>query len=177
MKHIKIFEEYSDDELKDLMGDLESIGHDYRLIPGQDFGFGKLLDKKNTGKEILFLSPKTVSQLSKKGFFSNEKPESQTKIKTLDLSKIGGYSHSIQSWYRDGIPSIVYIQPISDLPIWSTGKGIMDPSMYYVYLRSHNKTNNRYFPSQGYRKESIIGKEKVKKSYDYIVKELEKMKY
>jgi hypothetical protein len=70
MKHIKIFEEYSDDELKDLMGDLESIGHDYRLIPGQDFGFGKLLDKKNTGEEILFLSPKTVSQLSKKGFFN-----------------------------------------------------------------------------------------------------------
>lgn len=177
MKHIKIFEEYSDDELKDLMGDLESIGHDYRLIPGQDFGFGRLLDKKNTGDEILFLSPKSVSQLSKKGFFLQEKPEYQTKIKTLDTSKINIYNTYVQSWYRDGIPSIVYVKPISDLPIWSTGKGIMDPSMYYVWLKSFNKTNSRYFPSQGYRKESILGKEKVKKAYDYIVKELEKMQY
>jgi hypothetical protein len=176
MKHIKIFEEYSDDELKDLMGDLESIGHDYRLIPGQDFGFGKLLDKKNTGEEILFLSPKTVSQLSKKGFFLNEKPESQTKIKTLDTSKIGDYKNYVQSYYRDGIPSFVHIKPVSDLPIWSIGKN-MDPSMRYVYLKSFSKNNNRFFPSQGYRKEAILGKEKVKKAYDYIVKELEKMKY
>jgi len=176
MKHIKIFEEYSDDELKDLMGDLETIGHDYRLIPGQDFGFGRLLDKKNTGEEILFLSPKTVSQLSGKGFFLNEKPESQTKIKTLDSSKIGVYNNYIQSWYRDGIPSIIYIKPISDLPVWAIGKN-MNPSMYYVYLRSHNKTNQRYFPTQGYRKEAILGKEKVKKAYDYIVKGLEKMQY
>jgi hypothetical protein len=176
MRHIKLFEDYSDDELKDLMVDLESVGHDYRLILGKDFGFGKSLDKKNDGNEILFLSPKAVHILSKKGFFLNEKPESQTRIKTLDASKIGVYNSYIQSWYRDGIPSIIYIKPISDLPIWTIGKN-MNPSMYYVYLRSHNKTNNRYFPTQGYRKESILGKEKVKKAYDYIVKELEKIKY
>ena len=27
MKHIKIYEEYTDDELRDLMGDLSSVGH------------------------------------------------------------------------------------------------------------------------------------------------------
>jgi len=177
MKHIKIFEEYSEDELKDLMGDLETIGHDYRLIPGQDFGFGRMLDKKNDGTEVLFLIPKTVSLLSKKGFFLNEKPDSQSKIKTLDTSKINTYNNYVQSYYREGIPSLVYITPISmNLSAWTINKN-MDPSMYYVDLKSNNKTNRRYFPSNGYRNEAILGKEKVKKAYDYIVKELEKINY
>jgi hypothetical protein len=176
MRHIKLFEDYSDDELKDLMGDLESVGHDYRLIHGRDFGFGRMLDKTNDGNEVLFLSPKVISILSKKGFFLNEKPEAQTKIKSLDTSKIGDYKNYVQSYSRDGIPSFVYIKPVSDLPLWTTGKN-MDPSMSYVYLKSFSRNNNRFFPSQGYRKEAILGKEKVKKAYDYIVKEIEKIKY
>jgi uncharacterized protein YejL (UPF0352 family) len=32
MRHIKIYEEYSDDELKDLLGDLESVGHKHRIL-------------------------------------------------------------------------------------------------------------------------------------------------
>lgn len=175
MRHIRLFEEYSDDDLKDLMGDLESIGHDYRLIPGQDFGFGKTLDKKNDGNEILFLSPKTISKLSKMGFFLNEKPDSQTKFKNLDLSKIGSYGTYAQSWYRDGIPSYVLLKPITDLPIWANKN--LDPSMYYVYLKSMGKTNSRFFPTQGYRKEGILGKEKVKKAYELIAKEIEKIQY
>jgi hypothetical protein len=177
MKHIKLFEDYSDEEIEGLLGDLESIGHDYRLIPGKDFGFGKMLDKKNDGTEVLFLSPKVVSLLSNKGFFLNEKPDSQSKIKTLDTSKINTYNNYVQSYYREGIPSLVYIKPISmNLSAWTINKN-MDPSMYFVYLKSWNKTNSRFFPSQGYKNEGILGKEKVKKSYDYIVKELEKIKY
>ena len=45
MKHIKIFEDYSDEEIEGLLGDLETIGHKYRLIPGEDFGFGKSLQQ------------------------------------------------------------------------------------------------------------------------------------
>lgn len=175
MKYLKIYEEYSDEELDGLMGDLESIGHDYRLIPGQDFGFGRTLDKKNDGNEILFLSSKTFSQLSKKGFFRNEKTDPKYKIKSLDLSKINLYNIYIQSWHRDGIPGYVSIKPISDLPNWANKN--LDPSMYYVYLKSMNKTNNRFFPTQGYMKEAILGKEKVKKAYDLIVKEIEKIQY
>ena len=36
MRHIKIYEDYSDDDLKDLMGDLESIGHKPKLEFGKD---------------------------------------------------------------------------------------------------------------------------------------------
>ena len=40
MRHIKIYEEYSDDDLKGLIGDLESIGHKHKLEFGKDYGLG-----------------------------------------------------------------------------------------------------------------------------------------
>jgi hypothetical protein len=40
MKHILLFEDYSDEELRDLQDDLEKIGHKSRLTLGEDFGFG-----------------------------------------------------------------------------------------------------------------------------------------
>ena len=39
MKHVKLYEDYSDDDLKDLMGDLETIGHKHRMMKGEDYGF------------------------------------------------------------------------------------------------------------------------------------------
>ena len=65
MKHIKIYEEYSDDELNDLLGDLESVGHKHRLIPGEDFGFGKTMKEENNGEQILFLSQEAKDQIER----------------------------------------------------------------------------------------------------------------
>ena len=56
MKHVKIYEEYSDDDLKNLMGDLETIGHKHRMMKGEDFGFDEDMKGENTGAKTLFLS-------------------------------------------------------------------------------------------------------------------------
>jgi hypothetical protein len=41
MKHIKLFENYTDEELRDLQDTLHDIGHKTRFVQGEDFGFGK----------------------------------------------------------------------------------------------------------------------------------------
>ena len=41
MRHIKIYEEYSDDDLKGLIGDLESIGHKHKLERSEERRVGK----------------------------------------------------------------------------------------------------------------------------------------
>ena len=63
MRHIKLFEDYSDEELEDLIGDLEGIGHKHRLVKGTDYGFGPDLDKENNGKEVMYVTPETVKIL------------------------------------------------------------------------------------------------------------------
>lgn len=40
MKHIKLFEDYSEEELKDLQDTLHDIGHESKWSFGKDFGFG-----------------------------------------------------------------------------------------------------------------------------------------
>lgn len=39
MKHIKIFEDYSEEELRDLQDTLHDIGHKTKFVQGEDFGF------------------------------------------------------------------------------------------------------------------------------------------
>jgi hypothetical protein len=72
MKHIKIYEEYSDDELKDLLGDLESVGHKHEIKFGKDYGFGMNMraDERPTGKSTLYFSPEAVEFLKGRGFFN-----------------------------------------------------------------------------------------------------------
>ena len=62
MKHVKIYEEYSDDELNDLIGDLESVGHKHRIEFGKDYGFGLSMrtDERPTGKSTLFFTPAEI---------------------------------------------------------------------------------------------------------------------
>ena len=71
MKHVKLYEEYSDDELNDLIGDLESVGHKHRIKFGKDYGFGLSMrtDERPTGKSTLFFTPEAVELLKAKGFF------------------------------------------------------------------------------------------------------------
>ena len=75
MRHIKIYEEYSDEELNDLIGDLESVGHKHELKFGKDYGFGMKMrtDERPTGKSTLFFTPEAVEFLKEKGFFNTGK--------------------------------------------------------------------------------------------------------
>lgn len=67
MRHIKIFEDYSDEELNDLIGDLEGIGHKGKLTQGEDFGFGTSLKEENDGGWFFTMSEETIEILLKKG--------------------------------------------------------------------------------------------------------------
>jgi hypothetical protein len=40
MKHLKIYEEYTDEEIRDLQDTLHDIGHESKWSFGKDFGFG-----------------------------------------------------------------------------------------------------------------------------------------
>ena len=81
MKHIKLFEDYSDEEIESLLGDLETIGHKYRLAPGEDFGFGKdiqnqrkwYMKRPNTGYEDLVIKKEVVDDMLKKGLMKRDK--------------------------------------------------------------------------------------------------------
>ena len=83
MKHIKLFEEYSEEEIENLLGDLETIGHRYRLIPGKEFGFGPRdykgfpdrldLTNENEGRYILTIKKDAVEDLIKRGIMVRDK--------------------------------------------------------------------------------------------------------
>ena len=71
MRHIKIYEEYSDEEIKDLMGDLKSIGLSYAPELGVDYGYtNKFLKEapKDLGRPLnVLFTPEVVDYMVKKG--------------------------------------------------------------------------------------------------------------
>jgi hypothetical protein len=71
VRHIKIYEEYSDEEIKDLMGDLKSIGLSYAPELGVDYGYtNKFLKEapKDLGRPLnVLFTPEVVDYMVKKG--------------------------------------------------------------------------------------------------------------
>lgn len=71
MKHIRIYEEYSDEELQDLMGDLKSIGLSYAPELGVDYGYtNKFLKEapKDLGSPLnVLFTLEAVEYMVKKG--------------------------------------------------------------------------------------------------------------
>jgi hypothetical protein len=65
MKHIKLFEDYSEEELRDLQDDLHGIGHKTKFVQGEDFGFGHGF-KEETGYSPR-ISQEMLSLLIKRG--------------------------------------------------------------------------------------------------------------
>lgn len=149
MRHIKIFEEYSDEEINDLIGDLEGIGHKHRLVKGTDYGFGPNLDKENNGKEIMYLTPPTVKILLDEklvlmgGLFNTKKWEGLWR----------------NSWYLD-----------KQLFAWPS-LFIETPNNSEVYLVDDK--NGREFPSgHRYGSSRFISHVKVRNTYSAIEKQL-----
>ena len=100
MRHIKIFEDYSDEELNDLIGDLEGIGHKGKLTQGEDFGFGTSLKEENDGGWFFTVSDETVKILIKRGIL---KPTSNPRFKeALEFSNpqewTGGANHYLRKY-------------------------------------------------------------------------------
>ena len=113
MKHIKIFEEYSDEELKDLMGDLKSVGLSSYPVLGEDYGFTSKLLKEipdPKGEFNLYFTPETVEYMVKSGIAEYNKYRSDPKESVRFLQKnkwdssYGSYGpgnfRMIQSLYR-----------------------------------------------------------------------------
>lgn len=72
MKHIRIYEEYSDEDLKNLIGDLESIGHKHKLEFGKDYGLGLNMEKRDvSGKSTLWFTPEAVEFLKEVGYLKD----------------------------------------------------------------------------------------------------------
>lgn len=72
MRHIKIYEDYSDDDLKDLIGDLESIGHKHKLEFGKDYGLGSKMEKRDvSGKSTLWFTEEAAQFLKEVGYVRN----------------------------------------------------------------------------------------------------------
>ena len=71
MKHIKLYEEYSDNELQDLLGDLKSVGHvPFKPELGKDYGFtARLLPEPPDPKSpsSVYFTPETVEYMIKNG--------------------------------------------------------------------------------------------------------------
>lgn len=98
MKHIKLFEDYSDEELNDLIGDLEKIGHKHQLVRGKDFGFGQDLKGENNGVKYLYFTPEGMSFLIENGVVDKE----------FRINR--DYMGSIKSPYGDRKVSIIFQQ-------------------------------------------------------------------
>jgi hypothetical protein len=89
MRHIKLFEDYSDEEIEGLLGDLETIGHKPQLYKGKDFGFKKTLDGENNGVSYLYFTPEGMAFLIENGVVG----------KDLEINK--DYMGSIKGPYGD----------------------------------------------------------------------------
>ena len=67
MKHIKLFEDYSDEELRDLQDTLHGIGHRSKFVFGEDFGIGDEFKTSIKGNEWPYISPEFFDLLLKRG--------------------------------------------------------------------------------------------------------------
>ena len=69
MKHIKIYEDYTDEELRDLQDVLHDVGHNTRWTFGEDFGFGlsPKFSTEITGEEYPSISGEFFNHLRSRG--------------------------------------------------------------------------------------------------------------
>ncbi len=84
MKYIELYEEYSDDEIRDLMGDLEKVGHSYSPVLGRDYGFTTnfLVEPEDKKPVDLLFSPEAVDYMLKKGMIEHTGWRENEKDKT-----------------------------------------------------------------------------------------------
>lgn len=172
MKHIKLYEEYSDDELKGLIGDLEGIGHQHKLIPGQDFGFGRNMQEKNDGEHILFLSQQAKDEIEKalKEDFNSKAFFNQMAVSTIKpFPGWAGIKGIKDKWITHSI--IGRILKKEELVYFSPANKESFPQ-YFLQLKSHN----REFPPSSFRSKPLA-KSRVQELYSKLIPYIEKITF
>jgi len=177
MRHIRIYEEYSDDELKDLRGDLETIGHKHRMVKGEDYGFDEDMKGENTGTKSLFLSKFGKEVLKKnlekdfgisfmstygipeKSFFPYWKGVKGTKTASSRWpSSLGAYIYPReQHWKYKNMASGTHKDNFPSFFIWLSSGHKNFPSSYVGQIHK------------------AMGKDRVKKMYDGVLEYINKI--
>lgn len=112
MRHIKLFEDYSDEEIDSLQKDLEGIGHEYKLLQkGKDFGYGTALHDGSSQGYPLYFNKLGIKKLEDKGIIVKPNPDANyyqftdPKIKAVitqfgtNLFRIAFYAGNAKSRY------------------------------------------------------------------------------
>ena len=99
MRHIQLFEDYSDEELRDLQDDLHGIGHKSKFVQGEDFGFGNDLHSDNNGNIFLFVTEETLKFLIDRGEFKDLNPTDEEEFRFSDPQKWGIVKTNLQDPY------------------------------------------------------------------------------
>jgi hypothetical protein len=123
MKHIRLFEDYSDEELRDLQDDLHGIGHKTKFVQGEDFGFGRDFKSPNNGVTWLRISKEMFDHLLKRGELKNYLGDSW---RFVDPEKFG-------IPISDNWPEI---QPIYWLDFFP------GPNQYYIEIKTKEAKEN-----------------------------------
>jgi hypothetical protein len=104
MKHLFLFEDYSDEELDSLQKDLEGIGHEYKLLQkGKDFGYGTALHDGSSQGYPLYFNKLGIKKLEDKGIIAKPNPDANyyqftdLKIKAI-ISMYGNNLFRIAYW-------------------------------------------------------------------------------
>lgn len=155
MKHLKLFEDYTDNELKDLIGELSTIGHKHQLVKGEDYGFGKDMDLENNGKNPMVFTDYAISELVKGGII-NDNPKPYT---------------SGQRFY---IPDPLSFE--TDRIFFHRGyaKEVLDGKRYAYLI---DWTTGREFPIEANEKGRFIGADRVKKIYEILEKKVKELRF
>lgn len=159
MRHIKLFEDYSDEEIGDLMGDLETIGHKHQFVKGKDYGFGKDMDLENNGKNLMVFTDYAITELVKSGIIK-ENPRANLKDQRFYISD---YPYEFP-----GIDRIYFHIGYAKVVEMLEGKR-------YAYLVSWG--TGREFPIEAKEKGRFIGANKVKKVYEILEKKIKDLRF
>jgi hypothetical protein len=172
MKYIKIYEEFTDDELKGLIGNLNKVGQQHQLIPGQDFGFGRNMQEKNDGEHILFLSQQAKDQIEKalKEDFNSGAFFNQMAVSTIKpFPGWAGIKGIKDKWSTHSIigrilkrEELIYVSPIN--------RESFPP--YLLQLKSHN----REFPASSFKSKQLA-KLRVQELYSKLIPYIEKITF
>ena len=172
MRHIKIYEEYSDDDLSDLIGDLSTVGHKHKLVQGEDFGFGPDLKGKNDGKTLLFLTSWAIEQLRKTPLlFKYEYIASKDKRTEFSWFKWPEYNNAYDG--KIPIPKLHKSEELTSIEYppkmgWRRGEPILDKDLWFVSLSATRTGRN--FPLNSFDSPNMfISSKKVAPIYDIIV--------
>lgn len=126
MKHIKIYEDYSDEELRGLQDDLEGIGHEYKLLQkGKDFGYHTTLKETLNQGYPLYFTKSAIKKLVDKGVITKENPDSNeyhfTDFKKIWLIPFGTNLYRIALYLHNRKLEYFKIENyLSNLKLWNT---------------------------------------------------------